>query len=203
MRMTKATILSALVVAIFVALGAADATAQVYWVQSADYGAGNQRQDVTNRVRQLASGPNFKVNNANMACDPAIGRDKTLRIVGQERGGRTRTFTYKEGATVNSQMFAGGSGGGGWGGPGGGSPGGGGYGLRIISASYGAGNNRMDVAGRLQSMIRNNRLSMKVNNETMGGDPSLGQYKNLMVTYEYQGQRRGKNTPEGGHLTLP
>ena len=59
MRGTK-LLFGALAVAICVALGVADAVAQVYWVQSADYGYGNRRQDVTNTVRRLANGPNLQ-----------------------------------------------------------------------------------------------------------------------------------------------
>jgi hypothetical protein len=110
-----------------------------------------------------------------------------------------RDFNYKEGQTVDSRMFVGvGFGGGGY-------PGGGNQfrGLRIVQASYGAGNRRRDVTSRLQSMVRNNRLTVLVNNSTMGGDPAFSQPKNLQVTYEYQGQRRNTNVGEGGRLTLP
>ena len=72
-----------------------------------------------------------------------------------------------------------------------------------MQASYGAGNRRRDVTNRLQSLVRNNRLDVLVNNNTMGGDPALGQPKNLQLTYEYQGQRRNTNMGEGGRLTVP
>ena len=97
-----------LAVAICAVLGASDAAAQSWWVQSADYGAGNQRQDVTNTVRRLVNGPNFRVNNKNLGADPAVGRDKTLRIVAKDGNGNVRDFHYKEGQTVNAQMFTGG-----------------------------------------------------------------------------------------------
>ena len=69
----------------------------------------------------------------------------------------------------------------------GGGFGGGGYpgqgnqfrGLGIVQASYGAGNRRRDVTSRLQSMVRNNRLNVLVNNSTMGGDPAFNQPKKL------------------------
>ena len=63
-------LLIALLVAVSAILGAADAVAQTWSVQSADYGAGNQRQDVTNIVRRLVNGSNFKVNNANREAIP-------------------------------------------------------------------------------------------------------------------------------------
>ncbi len=84
-------------------------------VQSASYGSGSRRQDVTGNVRRLVNGPNFKVNNANMGGDPAVGADKTLQIIARSQTGTVRTFSYREGAMVDSQMFSGGSGGGNWG----------------------------------------------------------------------------------------
>jgi hypothetical protein len=96
---------------------ASSAAAQIWWVQSADYGAGNRRQDVTNTVRRLVSGPSFRVNNNTMGGDPWKGADKTLRIVARDPNGSIRDFKYGEGATVNSSMFRGAA----WnGGPGGG-----------------------------------------------------------------------------------
>ena len=89
-------------------------------VQSANYGSGNRRQDVTGNVRRLVNGPNFKVNNANMGGDPAVGADKTLQITARSQTGTVRTFSYREGTMVDSQMFSGGSGGGNWGGVNGG-----------------------------------------------------------------------------------
>jgi hypothetical protein len=82
-------------------------------VQSANYGSGNRRQDVTGNVRRLVNGPNFRVNNQNMGGDPAVGADKNLQIIARAQNGTVRTFTYREGAMVDSQTFSGGWGGGG------------------------------------------------------------------------------------------
>jgi Domain of unknown function (DUF3395) len=199
-------LLSVLAIAIIAALGSTDAAAQSWQVMSADYGVNNNRVDVTNTVRRLVNGPNFRVNNTTMGVDPARGKDKVLRIHARDGSGQMRDFNYNEGQTVDSRQFTGG------GFPGGGYPGGG-YpggnpgnqfrGLRIVQASYGAGNRRGDVTGRLQGMVRNNRLVVLVNNATMGGDPAVGQTKNLQVNYEYQGQRRNTTTREGNNLTIP
>ncbi len=192
-------LVSVVAIAICAALGSTQAAAQSWQVMSADYGVQNNRVDVTNTVRRLVNGPNFRVNNTTMGVDPARGRDKVLRIHARNGGGQMRDFNYQEGQTVDSRMFTGGGFGGG------GYPGQGNQfrGLRIVQASYGAGNRRRDVTSRLQSMVRNNRLSVLVNNSTMGGDPAFNQPKNLQVTYEYQGQRRNTNMGEGGRLTLP
>jgi hypothetical protein len=193
-------LLSALAITVCAALGSTGAAAQSWQVMSADYGVNNNRVDVTNTVRRLVNGSNFRVNNATMGVDPARGKDKVLRIHARDGSGRMRDFVYNEGQTVDSRMFTGG------GFPGnypGNRPGNEFRNLRIVQASYGSGGRRRDVTSRLQNMVRHNRLSVLVNNFTMGGDPAVGQTKDLTVMYEYQGQRRNTNTREGSNLTLP
>jgi hypothetical protein len=199
MRVARLLLIT-LAVAICAAVGATDAVAQTWWVQSADYGAGNQRGDVTNTVRRLVNGPNFKVNNTNLGGDPAVGKDKTLRIVAKDASGKVRDFYYKEGQTVTSQMFAGGPGPGGS--PGWGS-GNGRFALRITSAKWGFARFQQDVTSRLQAMVRNNRLSVKVTPQTMGGDPVHGTAKMVTVFYSYGGKSLSKVVNEGDMLNLP
>lgn len=192
----RRTIVGLLVVVLCATLSA---MAQNWYVQSADWGAGNRRQDVTNTVRHLVNGGDFRVNNKTMGIDPAVGADKTLRIIGRDRGGAVRTFTYREGATVSSQMFITTAwGGGGW-------NGGNNYSLRIVQANYSAVGARgsRNVTTRLQNMVRNNRLDITVNNQTMGGDPAKGQSKQIYVDYEYRGRRNNATVLEGGRLTIP
>jgi len=177
---------------------------QTWWVQSASYGSGSQWNDVTATVRNLANGPNFRVNNQTMGGDPVVGADKTLRITGRNQSGNIQTFNYREGSTVNAQMFAGG-GGAGWGGGGSGGGNWNGSGLRILNANYVPvqGSGGRDVTDRLQGMIRNNRLNVDVNNKNMGGDPALGTSKKLMVVYQFQGRTNNVTVPEGGRLSIP
>ena len=203
-------LLASLIVIAFAGIGGLPAAAQqTWWVQSADYGVNQKRQDVTSTVKRLVNGPNFKVNNSNLGCDPAKGKDKTLRIVARDSSGKVRDFYYKEGATVNSRMFAGGPGSGypGWGGPNKPVPGwpgsGGNSGLRITSAKWGFASFQQDVTGRLQGMVRNNRLSVTVNPQTMGGDPVPGYTKMVTVFYTYGGTNRSKVVQEGKALNLP
>ena len=206
----RPTFLLAVSVGVLLAVTTA-AAQQTWWIQSADYGAGQQRQDVTNTLRRLVSGPNFKVTNTNMGVNPAPGQNKSLRIVARDAGGNVRDFHYKEGAVVDSRMFTGGpnSGRPGWGntkpGWGNNQPGwGNNYDLRIVSAKWGFGSQMQDVTSRLQSMVRNNRLSVTVTPESMGGDPSYGNGKILTVIYQYQGkQQNSKVVPEGAVLRLP
>jgi hypothetical protein len=101
--------------------------------------------------------------------------------------------TVDYGSLASPNVQQGGGGGGGW------------YSsLRILSASYGNGWRRSDVTGRLQSQIQNGRLSIRVTNDTMGGDPAPKQQKQLQVTYSVNnGRNQSRNVNEGGYLTLP
>lgn len=190
-------LLPTVVLILFASLCASTAAAQTWWVQSADYGAGNRRQDVTNTVRRLVNGPNFRVNNATLGGDPYKGADKTLRIVGRDAQGNVRDFKYGEGSTVNSAMFRGQA----WnGGPGGGPNNN--YMLQIVSARWGSGSRFQNVTQRLQGMVRNNRLSIKVIPQNLG-DPTPGVSKTLIVDYRYQNRQQNVKRVEGEMLILP
>jgi hypothetical protein len=175
---------------------------QVWSVQSADYGAGNRRQDVTGTVRRLVSGPNFTVNNQTLGGDPWKGADKTLRIQARDERGNTREFKYGEGATVESSMFRGQS----WQGNRPGWNGGGdsddNRSLQIVSATWGSGSRLQNVTQRVQGYVRNNRISIKVTPQNLG-DPTPGVSKTLVVGYRWQGRLRSEKRIEGEMLNLP
>jgi len=42
-----------------------------------------------------------------------------------------------------------------------------------------------------------------VNKNTMGGDPAQGQYKKLVLTYQYQGRVDNVAVGENGRLNVP
>lgn len=173
MRVSKslpAAVFSVLFLTLFVTTAAAQ---QTWWVQSADYGSGNRRQDVTQTVRRLVSGPNFTVNNQTMGVDPYKGAEKTLRIVGKDQQGKVRDFTYREGASVDSSMFRNTQ----WGGGGGGSNN---NGIWVVqSADYGSGNRRQDVTQTVRRLVSG--PDFRVNNQTLGGDPYKGADKTLRI----------------------
>ncbi len=75
--------------------------------------------------------------------------------------------------------------------------------LRINNAIYGKNGRGMNVTNKLRSMIQNNTLDVKVNNNNMGGDPNVGADKNLKVEYTYQGHTMTKVVKEGDRLRLP
>lgn len=162
-------------------------------VLDADWGAGNRRVDVTDRVRQLLSGNGrVKVNNTNMGGDPAPGADKVLRIRARNASGQSREFTFAEGDYIDASQFYVDSGG---------------YddrrdrdrdrdrdrgrddddrydrngpGWRVTSADWGAGRRRVDVTDRVRQMLSGGG-QVKVNNTNLGGDPAPGSDKVLRI----------------------
>lgn len=75
--------------------------------------------------------------------------------------------------------------------------------LHINNAVYGREGHGKNVTSRLRTMIRDNRLEVKVDNDSMGGDPNEHTKKTLKVDYTYRGQRRTKVVNEHEWLRLP
>lgn len=75
--------------------------------------------------------------------------------------------------------------------------------LQIIKAVYGKGGLGNDLARRLQRMIQNNTLDVKVTNANMGGDPNKCADKSLKVDYSYRGQRKQVVVNESNRVRLP
>jgi hypothetical protein len=75
--------------------------------------------------------------------------------------------------------------------------------LQINKAVYGKAGAGNDVTERLQRMIKNNALDIKVTNITMGGDPNKGADKTLKVDYTFRGKRQQVVVNEGDRLKLP
>lgn len=74
--------------------------------------------------------------------------------------------------------------------------------LRILSARYGADNRFNDVRQRLQSRIENNRLELKVNNSSMGGDP-ISRSKTLQLSYQWGNRTYEITVPENQRISIP
>jgi hypothetical protein len=179
-------------------------------VTSADWGWGNRRMDVTNRVQSLLSGNGVvTVNVQNMGGDPSRGDDKVLRITARDANGQTQQFTYKEGSSIDASLF-GNSGrqGSGRYRPGRGNRGGGtgSYSqIQIVRASYGSNRRTNDVTQRLTDLVGgNNSLSVQATNINLGGDPDRGKDKILTVTYRANGGAEQTVTvKEGNTLRIP
>jgi hypothetical protein len=186
-------------------------------VMYADWGSGNRRADVTQRVRTMLSGNGMvRVNNQNLGGDPAVGADKVLRISARDARGQVQQFSYKEGASINASQFynyGGYPGGPGYPGPGQGPgpgpgpgiPPGPGYGgLQIIRAFWGLNNRTSDVTQILRNQVQQNgTLILQVNNRNLGGDPAVGADKVLTVTYRVNGREQTATVKEGNTLRIP
>jgi hypothetical protein len=210
-----------------VALFTASVSAQddTWLIQRADYGFQSVRTDVTGILRDLVArgGVNGRVaiNNQTMGGDPAVGRDKTLRIFAKNRRNEERQFDVKEGGSIETRFFAvpredrddrG--------------PGREDHpredhpradndrgdhdrgehdrgDLFIIHGYYGVQGRTVDVTDRLRSMVRDGVLSVRVNNEKFGGDPAIGADKVLIVVYRIRGEEQATAVREGERLVIP
>ncbi len=188
----------------------AGAQEEGWQIQRADYGFKNQRNDVTDILKDLVGrgGVNGRVavNNQTMGGDPAIGKDKSLRIFARNRRNEEREFNFREGAFVDVGMFEarrdrddwddrGGNYGGrdrdDW------------NGVRIIRAYYGIQGRTINVTELLRNRARAGGLNFVVTNSAFGGDPAVGADKYLIVIYRYQGKEGATFVREGNTLTIP
>jgi hypothetical protein len=217
--------------AIVAATVSASAAAQEFEILHARYGSARRNIDVTRRLRQLAgANATFRLSWRTFG-DPAEGQAKTLRIFARGPRGANRFFEYRDNDIVDGSMFSGWGNGnwgnrpwrGGWNpGPGwnagdsgmrppgyrppnGDRPQDGNYGLRILSARYGAGRAQVDVTGRLQSLVNNGRLNIPVSNGAMAvADPAPNVPKALTVTYSMgNGPSQTRTAREGSNISLP
>jgi hypothetical protein len=175
-----------------------------YQILRAEYGFGNRRVDVTQRLRELARADRrFRAGNDALEVDPAPGRVKTLRIYARGPRGDTRTFDYREGDIVDGSQFSDWNSGGFD--PGANRPGDNNFGqLNIISATYGAGNRTIDVTQRVRSLVRDGRLDLTVSNSIFDDDPAPGTRKTLWVSYSTGGSRqRQVAIAERNRLSIP
>src|SRR5882724_6415999 len=174
----------------------------------ADYGFRNQRSDVTDILKDLVGrgGVNGRVvvNNQTMGGDPAVGKDKSLRIFAKNRRNEQREFNFREGAFVDVRMFEVRRDRDDW------DDRGGNYGdrddwngVRIIRAYYGIQGRTINVTDLLRSRARTGGLNFVVTNSAFGGDPAVGADKYLIVIYRYQGREAATFVREGNMLTIP
>jgi len=203
-----------------------------YRILAARYGTGRRNVDVTARLKELArQDRTFRMGNSTFGVDPDHGVVKTLRIYARGPGGETRMFEFVEGGVVDGSQFTGWGRGefgnvewhGGWDeGRRDRDPD---YGndrgrdrdngrdhdrdrdsrrLTIIKATYGEGRHRRDVTEILRSLIREGRLELPVNNNSMGGDPAHGAHKTLWVSYSVGGRDSQEvRVDEGNRIILP
>jgi hypothetical protein len=154
----------------------------VWQVTRADYGHKSQRTDVTQLVQDLISRGGVKgrvaVNNQTMGGDPAVGKDKSLRIFATNSKNQERVFAYNEGSFFEVSMFS------------------------VPRNDWGDRGDNYGQYGR-RSRVRDGVLAVNVNNNSLGGDPAVGADKVLIVIYRYQGQEQAAAAREGNTLALP
>jgi hypothetical protein len=185
-------------------------------IMRADYGFRAQRTDVTDILRDLVSrgGVNGRVaiNNQTMGGDPAVGRDKSLRIFARNRRNEEREFDVNEGGFIDARLFVvrgddrddraparddhprddhdrGDRGEA--------------RDLTIIRGFYGVQGRSVNVTEQLRAMVRDGALAVRVNNENFGGDPAIGADKVLIVVYSSHGQEQATAVREGERLVIP
>jgi len=188
----------------------AGAQEEGWQILRADYGFRNQRNNVTDILKDLIGrgGQNGRVavNNQTMGGDPAVGKDKSLRIFARNRRNEEREFNFREGGFVDVRLFevrrdrddwddrAGNYGGrdrDDW------------NGLRIIRAYYGIQGRTINVTELLRSRVRDGAINFVVSNSALGGDPAVGADKFLIVIYRYKGQEAATFVREGNSLLIP
>ena len=151
------------------------ASAQRSEIVRADYGAGNRRIDVTQRMRELAcSGQRFRMGNSTFGTDPAPDQKKSLRIYTSGNGMQE----FPESSTIDGSQYAC-QNGSNWNGGGGNWNGGNGQ-YTIVHAEYGTERNHVDVTQRLRDLANANR-TFRMGNSTFGVDPDPGQIKMLRI----------------------
>jgi DnaJ-like protein len=201
---------------------ASSAMAQGGELVSAEWGVQGRRVDVTARVRSLARNGvlNFQVTRFVLGVDPDPHRVKDLLIRVRRWDGQVEEYDYAERGVVNLELDPEygyqPSERGHWGdrdderrgdhdrdgnhdrdydrrGPR----------LRILRAYYGAEGQFINVTDALQGRIDDGRIYIRVDNNSMGGDPLPGRRKWLRVLYSYNGERRNLVIEEKTDLQLP
>ena len=75
--------------------------------------------------------------------------------------------------------------------------------LVINRAVYGKEGKGNDVTTRVRSLVRNGTLDIRVDNDTMGGDPNEHIKKTLKLDYTYRGVRQHIVVNEKDRLRIP
>lgn len=170
----------------------------------AEWGVPGSRVDATARVRTFVRDNvlQLEVTRFNLGVDPAPHQVKTLVIRLREWDGNIKDYSYPEKSTVQLELdpedrwerrverrqarYEQRE-----------------RGLRILRAYYGAEGQFVNVTDAVRSRMDEGRLSFRVDNHSMGVDPSPGARKRLRVLYIYDGQRRNIVVDEKTNLQLP
>jgi hypothetical protein len=179
----------------------------------AEWGVPGNRVDVTSRVRTFIHDGvlQLEVTRFNLGIDPAPHQNKDLIIRVRRWDGKVEEYKYPERSTCTLELVPpdrreahehhdwdgdhdrdrdsdydrhe--------------------HGLRIIRADYGVEGQFVDVTDTLRSRVGDGRLSVRVDNYTLGVDPAPGVHKYLRVDYVFRGERRNVMVDEKTFLQLP
>lgn len=191
---------AALMVAwLLVVIGAvAISAAQQYEIMRADYGAGNQRRDVTSALRQaVCRQTRFRMGNSTFGFDPAPGTRKSLRVYVRGRRGQQTMQEFPESSTIDGSLYMCQGGGGGFRPPV--PPPMGGVQYTILHAAYGTERRNVDVTNRLRELASRN-ATFRMGNSTFGVDPDPGRIKTLRIYARGPGGRRLFEYREGSTI---
>jgi len=181
----------------------------------AEWGVPGNRVDVTSRVRTFIHDGvlQLEVTRFNLGVDPAPHQNKDLIIRVRRWDGKVEEYKYPERSTCSLELIP---------------PDRGEarehhdwdhdrdrdrdrdrdydrheHGLRILRADYGVEGQFVDVTDTLRSRVGEGRLSVRVDNYTLGVDPVPGVHKYLRVDYVFRGERRNVMVDEKTFLQLP
>jgi hypothetical protein len=175
----------------------------------ADWGVPGNRVDVTSRVRTFIHDGvlQLEVTRFSLGIDPAPHQNKDLIVRVRRWDGKVEEYKYPERSTCSLELIPpdrrearehhdwdrdhdrdydrhe--------------------HGLRILRADYGVDGQFVDVTDTLRSRVGEGRLSVRVDNYTLGVDPAPGVHKYLRVDYVFRGERRNVMVDEKTFLQLP
>ena len=74
--------------------------------------------------------------------------------------------------------------------------------IQILQATYGAGNQQIDVTTKVQSLAQSGETNVRVRNHLFGKDPAVGHTKTLHVLFSSNGVQYDTDIREGGQLSF-
>jgi hypothetical protein len=194
----------------WVLMSAGWAMAQGGNLVKAEWGVPGNRVDVTGRVRTLVHDGvlQFEVTRFALGIDPAPHQNKDLMIRVRRWDGKIEEFSYPERSLVKLELDPEGTserhedeqraedragdrferreGR-----------------LQIVRAYYGAEHQFVNVTDVVRSRVDDGRIHIRVDNDSMGGDPVPGRHKFLRVLYRYNGEVNNVVVEEAAELKLP
>ena len=75
--------------------------------------------------------------------------------------------------------------------------------IQVLQATYGAGSQQVDVTAKVQSLVQNGQMNVRVGNHLFGTDPAFGKVKTLSVLFSSDGIQDRTDIREGAPLSLP